>query len=80
MPLTPEKLGLYEIKYLEILDDVLSGYEDEVTVEEMREAIVLDYGRRVASAVHVKMAAEVAYIANNEQTEQTEGEVTNGTD
>ena len=80
-PLTPEQLGLYEIKYLEILHDVLEELsKDYVTVEEMKEDIVLEYGRRIASAVHVKTASELTSKANNEQIEQTESEVTDGAD
>ena len=64
MTLTPEKLGLYEVKYLEILHDVLEQTLDIVCHLQIEE-IVVAYGKKIKEEVLHK------------QNEQTESEATN---
>lgn len=52
--LTPEKLDLFEIPYLELLDEVIRTEYTLLVNDEVRESIVLDFGKAVKTAVEMR--------------------------
>ena len=51
MAFTPEKLGLHEIKYLTVLDEVLAEYNYFMAAKEFKEEIVLAHGQRIKKEI-----------------------------